>query len=324
MDRARINPDSQPPLIHSFGRYLRHRFPYRVHKVTVDAGFTCPNRDGRKGNGGCTYCNNKSFNPNRRRQVPDIAHQIEAGKAVVSKRTGATHVMAYFQAYSNTYAPPAELAARYEQALACPRVVGLDIATRPDCIDTDVVDLICRYRDRGYEIWLEIGLQSAHDRTLKRIRRGHDFSTYRKAVRLIRSRGLQVCTHLILGLPGEDPDMMMTSLDRAIDTGIDGIKFHPLHVVRHTLLAHQWRREPFRLLTLEEYVHLVCDMLERLPPRCVVHRLTGTASRDILLAPAWCAKKWAVINAIHAEMRRRNSWQGRWASALPVTGTDGG
>ncbi|MDQ6960106.1 MAG: TIGR01212 family radical SAM protein [Mariprofundaceae bacterium] len=297
-------------LINSFGYYLKQRFPQKVHKVTVDAGFTCPNRDGSKGRGGCSYCNNKSFNPNRRREVPAIEQQIEAGKAVVRKRTGATRVLAYFQAYSNTYAPLSELEDRYAQALACPDVVGLSISTRPDCIDAGVVDLLSSYRDQGYEIWLEIGLQSAHDVTLKRIRRGHDFATYAQAVRLIRARGLPVCTHLILGLPGENRDMMMQTLERMMDTGTDGIKFHPLHIVRHTLLAHEWKREPFPLLSQHEYVSLVCDMLEHIPPRYVVHRLTGTASQNMLLAPSWCTKKWAVINAIHAEMQRRGSHQG--------------
>jgi len=298
------------PLINSFGYYLKRRFPQKVHKVTVDAGFTCPNRDGSKGRGGCSYCNNKSFNPNKRREVPAIEQQIEAGKSVVRKRTGATHVLAYFQAYSNTYAPLSELVNTYEQALAHPGVVGLSIGTRPDCIDAGVVDMLGSYRDQGYEIWLEIGLQSAHDTTLKRIRRGHDFATYAQAVRLVRARGLPVCTHLILGLPGEDRRMMMQTLDRVMDTGTDGIKFHPLHIVRHTLLAHEWKREPFPLFSQHEYAGLVCDMLERIPTRYVIHRLTGTASRDMLLAPSWCAKKWAVINAIHTEMERRSSYQG--------------
>ncbi len=309
LDRSPVSV-ARGPLINSFGDYLKRRFPYRVHKVTVDAGFTCPNRDGRRGRSGCSYCNNRSFNPNRRREVPAIASQIEAGKAVVERRTGAAHVLAYFQAYSNTYASLAELAACYDQALACPGVVGLDISTRPDCIDSSVIDLICGYRDRGYEIWLEIGLQSAHDETLRRIRRGHDFAEYRKAVRMIRARGLPVCTHLILGLPGENRDMMMQTLDRVIDAGADGVKFHPLHIVNRTLLAHEWRQGEITLLSRHDYVRLVCDMLERLPLRYVVHRLTGTASRAILLAPGWCEKKWSVINAIHAEMRRRGSRQG--------------
>jgi len=298
------------PLINSFGYYLKHRFPQKVHKVTVDAGFTCPNRDGSKGRGGCSYCNNKSFNPNKRREVPAIEQQIEAGKAVVRKRTGATRVLAYFQAYSNTYAPLSDLADRYEQALACPDVVGLIIATRPDCIDAGVVELLGSYRDKGYEIWLEIGLQSAHDVTLRHIRRGHDFATYAKAVHLIRARGLPVCTHLILGLPGENRDMMMQTLERMMDAGTDGIKFHPLHIVRHTLLAHEWRQGEIAMLSQPEYVRLVCNMLEHLPPRYVIHRLTGTASRAVLLAPDWCERKWSVINAIHAEMRRRGSRQG--------------
>jgi len=300
-----------PGPVFSFGDYLKQRFPYRVHKVTVNAGLNCPNRDGTKGRGGCTYCNNKSFNPNIRRRLAGIAEQIAAGRRVVARRTGATRVLAYFQAYSNTYGRLHELCALYEEALACPGVVGLVIGTRPDCVDDAILDVLAGYRRKGTEVWLEYGLQSAHDVTLARIRRGHGFAEYVWAVNATRQRGLPVCTHLILGLPGEDHAMMLETLARVRETGTDGIKFHPLHVVRHTLMAHEWRRGEIHLLSQPEYVHLVCDMLEQTPPEWAVHRLTGTAAPDVLLAPDWCARKWAVINAIYAEMRRRGSCQGQ-------------
>lgn len=299
-----------PGPIYSFGDYLKRRFRQKTHKVTVNAGLSCPNRDGSKGRGGCSYCNNQSFSPNARRDIPPIQAQIEAGRRVVLRRTGATQVLAYFQAYSNTYAPVDRLRSLYEEALACEHVVGLVIGTRPDCVDAPTLDLLASYRDRGYEVWLEYGLQSAHEATLLRINRGHGFADYEQAVAMTRQRGLPVCTHLILGLPGEDRGMMLETLARVRALGTDGIKLHPLHVVRHTLLAQQWRRRQVSLLTQQEYVRLACDMIERMPPDWAVHRLTGTAATDVLLAPGWCAHKWPVINAIHAELFRRGSHQG--------------
>jgi len=296
--------------IFSFGDYLKQRFDYRVHKVTVNANLNCPNRDGSKASGGCIYCNNKSFNPNHVRADPDIEAQIEAGKRVVKKRTGAEHVLAYFQAYSNTYAPLAHLKSLYERALSRPGVVGLVIGTRPDCVSQGVLELLVSYQQRGYEIWLEYGLQSAHESTLKRINRGHGFAEYADTVRLTRRLGLPVCTHLILGLPGEDRSMMMESLRRTLEIGTDGLKFHPLHVVRHTRLASEWKKGNVTLPDQRTYVSLVCDMLEQTPADCAIHRLTGTASDDVLLAPAWCGGKWLVINAIYREMKHRNSVQG--------------
>jgi len=305
-----------PGPIFSFGDYLKQRFMAKTHKVTVNAGLNCPNRDGSRGRGGCIYCNNKSFNPNTRRDIPAISEQIEAGRRVVRRRTGATQVLAYFQAYSNTYASFDRLQFLYEQALRCPGVAGLVIGTRPDCVSEEVLDLLVSYQMRGHEIWLEYGLQSAHDETLVRINRGHTFAEYRRTIAMTRKRGLPVCTHLILGLPGEDREMMMATLAKVREVGTDGIKFHPLHVVRNTLLAHQWRRGEVRTLTQTEYVRIVCDMLERIPVRWVVHRLTGTASHDVLLAPAWCEYKWSAINAVYAEMARRGSRQG---CKLPVS-----
>lgn len=307
-----------PGPIYSFGDYLKQRFPFRVHKVTVNADLGCPNRDGSKATGGCIYCNNKSFNPNRVSGTPDIEGQIEAGKRVVKKRTGAEKVLAYFQAYSNTYAPLAYLEELYERALKHPGVVGLVIGTRPDCVSPDVLDLLVRYQRQGHEIWLEYGLQSAHDETLKLINRGHGFAEYAETVQATRALGLPVCTHLILGLPGEDEGMMMESLERAIEVGTDGLKFHPLHIVRHTRLAHEWKKGGVPLLDQQAYVSMVCDMLARTPAGCAIHRLTGTASGDVLLAPAWCSLKWQVINAIYREMQGRGLTQGCALESSPA------
>ena len=295
--------------VHTFGQYLLSRYGQRVHKLALNAGFTCPNRDGQKGIGGCTFCNNVSFSPNAKEPAP-IAAQLDAGRAVIAKRTGARRFMAYFQAYTNTYDPIETLRERYDAALVHPDVIGLSVGTRPDCVPEAVLDLLARYRSRGKEIWLELGLQSADDRTLERVNRGHDFADFRTAVAAARRRGIPVCAHLIVGLPGEGRKAALSSLERVLELGVEGLKIHPLHVVRQTRLAIDWRRGDYMPLELDDYVSICADMVERTPPEVTFHRLTGTASREILLAPAWCNRKWAVLNAIEAELYRRRSRQG--------------
>jgi radical SAM protein (TIGR01212 family) len=310
-DQRRILSDR----VNTFGQYLLRRYGQRVHKLALNAGSTCPNRDGQKGVGGCTFCNNVSFSPNAK-APPPLAEQLDAGRAVLAKRTGARRFMAYFQAYTNTYDPLETLRARYDAALIHPDVIGLSIGTRPDCVPEAVLDLLASYRARGKEIWLELGLQSADDRTLERVNRGHGFAEFRTAVSAARRRGIPVCAHLIVGLPGEGRDAALTSLERVLELGVEGIKLHPLHVVRQTRLAIDWRRGLYAPLTLEDYVAICADLIERTPPEVTFHRLTGTASSDILLAPAWCSRKWAVLNAIEAELFRRDAHQGDRAAPL--------
>lgn len=278
--------------VNTFGQAMLSRYGERVHKIAIDAGFTCPNRDGSIGRGGCTFCNNVSFSPNGRR--PDmIAEQIEAGRKVITKRTGAKKYIAYFQAYTNTYADVCELTRLYDEALKEPDVIGLDIGTRPDCVPDAVLDLLAGYQQQGYEVWLELGLQSAHDKTLDHVNRGHGFAEYEQAVVTARSRGIKVCTHLILGLPGESTEHHMSSLKRVLQLGVDGLKFHPLHVVKGTQLANEWRRGEYQPLSMIDYVSDVVEMIKRTPDDVIFHRLTGTASADVLLAPQWCSKKMA-------------------------------
>jgi hypothetical protein len=294
----------------TFGQQLLHRYGERVHKLAINAGFTCPNRDGSKGRGGCTFCNNSSFSPNARSE-PDVAGQIAAGRRVLARRTGAKKFLAYFQAYTNTYDDPARLKALYDAALSEPDVLGLAVGTRPDCVPPAVLDLLAGYRERGREVWLELGLQSSFDHTLERVNRGHTFAEYREALLAARSRGLPVCTHLIVGLPGEEAAHNLISLERVLELGADGLKLHPLHVVKGTLLANQWRRGEYTPLGVQEYINIVADMVERTPPEIAYHRLTGTASQEILLAPAWCNWKWRVLNGIERELARRGTRQGR-------------
>jgi len=297
--------------VNTFGQVMLARYGERVHKIAIDAGFTCPNRDGTIGRGGCTFCNNVSFSPNGRQPKP-IGGQIEAGRQVLRKRTGAKKYIAYFQAYTNTYADVLELTRLYDEALKEPDVIGLAVGTRPDCVPDKVLDLLVSYQQQGYEVWLELGLQSAHDDSLKHVNRGHGFAEYEEATLKARGRGLKVCTHLILGLPGESTGHHMHSLQRVLDLGVDGLKFHPLHVVKGTQLANEWRRGEYQPMTMCEYISDVVELINRTPDDVIFHRLTGTASPDVLLAPQWCSKKWQVLNGIttalakQARLRERN------------------
>ena len=293
----------------TFGQDLLKRYGERVHKITINAGFTCPNRDGAKGKGGCTFCNNASFSPNVRQPLP-ITEQLETGRQVIAKRTKAKKFLAYFQAYTNTYADIKYLTEIYEQALSEPDIIGLSIGTRPDCVPDSVLDLLASYKERGYEIWLELGLQSAFDATLDRINRGHGFAEYQKAIRAAKLRDIPVCTHIIIGLPGEERQHNLTTLERVLELGVDGLKLHPLHVVKHTVLAKQWRQGEYQPLDKLEYINTAVDMIEKTPADIVYHRVTATASTDVLLTPTWCNEKWSVLNGITTELHRRNSKQG--------------
>ncbi len=295
--------------VNTFGQDLLQRYGQRVHKLAINAGFTCPNRDGSKGRGGCTFCNNASFNPTARK-APSVAEQIEAGRQVLARRTGAKKFIAYFQAYTNTYADVEYLAQLYDEAVADPDVVGLSVGTRPDCVPDKVLDLLVDYQSRGYEVWLELGLQSAFDKALDLVNRGHGFAEYRQTVLAARKRGLPVCTHLIIGMPGEGRNEALESLDRVLDLGVDGLKLHPLHVVKGTELANQWRRGEYKTLEYDDYLSIAADLIEHTPPEVVYHRATGTCAPEILLAPSWCAKKWAVLNGIENELKSRRSYQG--------------
>ncbi|MHB0992438.1 MAG: TIGR01212 family radical SAM protein [Burkholderiales bacterium] len=298
--------------INTYGQFLLKRYSRRVHKIALDTGFTCPNRDGSKGSGGCTFCNNASFSPNGR-NAPSIAVQLASGRRAIAKRTRAQRYIAYFQAYTNTYASVQELDRLYREALSEPDVIGLAVGTRPDCVPDAVLDLLAGYLDEGLEVWLELGLQSAFDDTLALVNRGHGLMEYRTAVQAARQRGIPVCTHLILGLPGENEGHYHATLDTVLDLGVDGLKLHPLHVVKGTQLANQWRRGEYFPLSMSEYLRSAADLIERTPEHIVFHRVTGTASKEILLAPAWCSQKWNVLNGIEAELRQRKHRQGQFA-----------
>jgi len=304
--------------VNTFGQYLLRRHGERVHKIALDAGFTCPNRDGTKGRGGCSFCNNVSFSPDADTRL-DIPSQIAKARLAISRRTRARKFIAYFQAYTNTYAKVEALEELYRVALKEPDMVGLSVGTRPDCVSSDVLDLLENFRDQGLEVWLELGLQSAFNKTLERINRGHTFAEYQETAIAARKRGIPLCTHLIVGLPGETEEHCHATLDSVLQIGVEGLKLHPLHIVKHTLLAHQWRQGEYHPLSQEGYISIAANLIERTPEDIVYHRVTATASRDVLLAPVWCAEKWNVLNGIEIELRQRNSRQGCRAGTPFVT-----
>jgi radical SAM protein (TIGR01212 family) len=289
--------------------FLRGHFGCRVHKIAVDAGLTCPNRDGSAGSGGCIFCNSRGSGTGAHAAGLSVTAQLEKGKAAVSKRFKAKKFIAYFQSFSNTYAPLPHLNALYTEALSVPDVVGLSIGTRPDCVDEAVLGLLGNLAGKAM-VWMEYGLQSAHDETLRRIGRGHDVRCFEKAVALTRGRGIRICAHVILGLPGETRSHMMATADRLARMGIDGVKLHLLYVVRGTGLEREFRSGNYRCLEQEEYVALVCDFIERLPPEMVVQRLTGDPHPNELVAPAWSLRKRETLERIADLFRERGTSQG--------------
>ncbi len=298
------------PRYYAFGRYLRQRYGCRVHKVTLDAGFTCPNRDGTRGRGGCTFCNNVGFSPNARMAPAQVREQLARGIDSARRRHKAGRFIAYFQAYSNTHAPVERLRSLYDQVWGFPEVVGLSIGTRPDCVDLEKIEMIAEYTHRG-EVWIEYGLQSAHNQTLEAINRGHTYEEFLNAVRLTAGRGIKICAHTILGLPGETREMMLETHRRLADLPIDGIKIHLLHIMRDTVMERQYERGKIIMLQRPEFVELVVDVLEVLRPEVVIQRMHADAPPDVLVAPRWCLDKAGVLNDIKQELLRRNTWQGK-------------
>ena len=290
--------------------FFRKRFGSRVRKVSVDGGFGCPNRDGTLDTTGCTFCDPESFSPARRMGPGPILDQINRGIGRLGTRYGVDRFVAYFQPASNTYAPIERLRNVYQQALSHPNVVGLVIGTRPDCVGDDVLDLLAEFSQRTW-LLVEYGLQTIHDRTLDWMNRGHHYDAFLDAVRRSRCRGLEIGAHVILGLPGESREDMVATAREVARLQIDSVKLHNLHAVRNTPLADLVLSGEVRLPVLEEYVGYVVDFLEKLPPSCVIDRLSADAPPEYLVGGNWCLDKSAVRTAIEAEFRRRDTWQGR-------------
>ncbi len=292
-----------------YSEQLKRTFGGRVHKISVDAGFTCPNRGGTRQRPGCLFCDPDGSGAVGIDRDVSLTEQIERGKEVMLRKYKAKKFIAYFQPFSNTCAPVAKLRTLYDQALAVDGVVGLAVGTRPDCLPPEVLDLLAEYHRRT-DFWLEIGLQSIHDATLAFLRRGHDYACFLNAFEGARERGLRVCVHIILGLPGETREQMLATADEMARLQVDGIKIHLLHVLEGTPLGDLYQQGGVEILEQDAYVSLVVDFLERLHPETFIHRLTGDGPRNLLLAPLWSLNKWEVLNAIDAELERRKAVQG--------------
>ncbi|MDP2644982.1 MAG: TIGR01212 family radical SAM protein [Desulfobacterales bacterium] len=290
--------------------YFRGLFGCRVHKITVDAGLTCPNRDGTISRNGCIYCNASGSGSGAHLRGLSITQQLETGKNILSRKYKAKKFIAYFQSFSNTYAPLDTLKGFYDEALAVKDIAGLSIGTRPDCVDEPVLALLQGYARRCL-VWLEYGLQSAHDSTLAFIQRGHDLQCFRNAVLRTQNRGIKICAHVILGLPRETRRQMLETAAVLSSMGLDGIKLHLLYVVKGTALETLFLSGGYVCLEQQEYVDLVCDFLERIPARIVIQRLTGDPHAGELTAPAWALKKTQTLALIKDQLRRRDTWQGK-------------
>lgn len=308
----------------AYSNYFRSKFGTRVQKLSVDGGFSCPNRDGRCGTGGCTFCTNEAFNPSYCRRVATITEQLDEGIAFHRHRYRSAPVyLAYFQAYSNTYAPLDVLRERYDEALRHEGVVGLVIGTRPDCVDEQVLDLLEEYAKRCY-VAVEYGIESCYDRTLKAIKRGHDFACTEHAIRATAERGLPVGGHLILGLPGERRDDLLTEADIVNSLPLTTVKFHQLQILRGTEMERQYQDEAFRKtllqFSLDEYISLVCDLLERLRPDLVVERLAGEVppryqacpERSFRRKDGRLLRNEEIPALVEAELARRGTRQGSY------------
>lgn len=303
--------------------YLKGIFGCRVQKISIDAGLTCPNRDGTISTQGCIYCNDRGSGTGACANGFSVTEQLEKGKAILAKRYKAKKFIAYFQSFSNTYAPFEKLKKLYEEALAVEGIVGLSIGTRPDCVNEPILKLLQDYA-KHYLIWIEYGLQSIHNSTLTMINRGHDFSCFRSAVEATKNRGINICAHVILGLPGENRNHMLETAKVLAVLGIDGIKIHLLYVVKGTRLEWLYREGNYKCLEQMEYVNLVCDLLERLPEDMVIHRLTGDPHPQELVAPDWSLKKVETLALIRDRLEQRDSWQGKFATVaypfMPASG----
>lgn len=287
-------------VVNTFGADLARRYGEKIYKLTLHGGFSCPNRTGELGKGGCTFCNVASI-IDETIQVKSISEQLvqQASQMKKSKR-----FLAYFQAYTSTYAEVEILKKMYEEALQNADIVGLCVGTRPDCVPDAALDLLANYQRQGYEVWLELGLQTANDRTLHSINRGHTYADYHLTTQKARKLGIKVCTHLIIGLPKETKEDCFTTLNKVLETGVDGLKLHPLHIVEGSIMAKAWRAGRQSVLTLDEYVNIAGDLIRHTPKDILYHRISANARKPMLLAPDWCTNHWESMNAVDNNLRQ--------------------
>ena len=301
-------------LYFDFASFLSQYFEGKVQKISIHAGFTCPNRDGSKGTGGCTYCNNQTFNPDYCKPEFGIRRQLEDGIGFFARKYPTMRYLAYFQAYTNTYGELEQLKAMYEEALSVDGVVGLVIGTRPDCMPSTLLDYIEELSRKTF-VMVEYGIESANDLTLQRINRGHDFATAIDAIRRTHERGILVGGHLILGLPGEDHAELMRQAEAIASLPLDMVKLHQLQLIRGTRMAREYDEcpEDFHLYTVDEYIDLAIDYIERLPETMVIERFISQSPRSLLIAPDWGMKNYQFVDRLRRRMVERGAYQGRLA-----------
>lgn len=298
---------------HTWNYALRQQFGEKIFKVPIDGGFDCPNRDGTVAKGGCTFCSVSGSGDMIVAPSDPLPLQFQKEIQLMHQKWPTVdQYIVYFQNFTNTHAPVDVIRHRFEQVVNEKGVVGLSIGTRPDCLPDEVVNYLAELNERFY-LWVELGLQTTFEETSAAINRAHDYQTYLDGVAKLRKHGIRVCTHLINGLPGETPAMMRENVRRTIqDSDIQGIKLHLLHLMTNTKMMRDYNEGRLQLMSKEAYVSVICDQLEMIPPEIVIHRLTGDAPFETIIGPMWSLKKWEVLNAIDAEMKRRNSYQGKY------------
>lgn len=296
---------------HTWNYHLRNKFGKKIFKVALEGGFDCPNRDGTVAFGGCTFCSAAGSGDFAGDRVDPIPVQFEKIKNKMHEKWQEGAYIAYFQAFTNTHAPLEVLKEKYEAALAIPGVVGLSIATRPDCLPDDVVEYLAELNERTY-LWVELGLQTVHEKTSNIINRAHDMQCYYDGVAKLRKHNINICTHIINGLPLEDYDMMMETARVVSQMDVQGIKIHLLHLLKGTPMVKQYEKGMLEFMDQETYVKLVADQLEILPEEMIIHRITGDGPIDLMIGPMWSVNKWEVLNGIDDELKKRDSYQGKY------------
>ena len=299
-------------IYNDYGAWMRRQFPFRVQKISIDAGFSCPNRDGHISYGGCTFCDNRTFNPSYCQPSKSITEQITEGKEFFRHKYPDMKYLAYFQAFSNTYATLDTLQRRYEEALSAEDVVGIVIGTRPDCVSNEVLNYLESLNQQTFMI-VEYGIESVSDDTLRRVNRGHNFECSRRAIIETHNRGILTGAHIILGLPGESAEDNVRQADIISALPIDILKLHQLQIIRGTQLAAEYERQPFNLYTADEYIDLCRRYIERLRPDMVLERFVSQSPKELLVAPKWGLKNYEFANRFVNYMKRMDSWQGKYA-----------
>lgn len=299
-------------IYNDYGAWMRRQFPFRVQKISIDAGFSCPNRDGHISHGGCTFCDNRTFNPSYCQPSKSITEQITEGKEFFRHKYPDMKYLAYFQAFSNTYATLDTLQRRYEEALSAEDVVGIVIGTRPDCVSDEILNYLESLNQQTFMI-VEYGIESVSDDTIRRVNRGHNFECSRRAIIETHNRGILTGAHIILGLPGESAEDNVRQADIISALPIDILKLHQLQIIRGTQLAAEYERQPFNLYTADEYIDLCRRYIERLRPDMVLERFVSQSPKELLVAPKWGLKNYEFANRFVNYMKRMDSWQGKYA-----------